>query len=214
VWRALSVLFIVCALALAGMLAYNLIAAQQAARPAESSALPSGGVPEVFRPPDIPATQLIIPDLAIDTELTEAPRLGSSWDVSQFFEEIAHLEGTAYPGTSGNAVLAGHVHTTEGVGPFWNLRALQAGNMIIARGEGIEYRYQVEWVKVTDPDDDAVLAPADQPVLTLISCANWDRASWSYTERVVVRAALFDRAGVEEQPLPSPTPPVPSPFRG
>jgi sortase (surface protein transpeptidase) len=66
--------------------------------------------------------------------------------------------------------------------------------MIIARGEGIEYRYQVEWVKDMEPDSVDVLAPTDVPVLTLISCSDWDAASWAYTTRVVVRASFFDRA--------------------
>ncbi len=199
VWRTLSVVFVVCALALAGVLGYGLVRASLAARSPEPAAQApaSGGAPPVFLPPEIPATQLIIPELGIDTGLTEAPRSGGSWDVSLFTDEIAHLEGTAYPGTTGNAVLAGHVHHTQGVGPFYRLRELQPGHLILARGEGIEYRYQVEWVKVVTPAEVEFIAPAAEPVLTLISCANWDSASWSYTDRVVVRAKFFDRARLE-----------------
>jgi LPXTG-site transpeptidase (sortase) family protein len=190
IWRGLSVLFIIAALALVGMLGYNLMAA--------STVQPAGSLgPQptvhIYRPPEIPATRLLIPDLRIDTELTEAPTLGDSWDVSLFLDEVAHLEGTAYPGTTGNAVLAGHVHHADGPGLFWNLRSLQAGNMIVAQGDGIEYRYQVEWVEIVEPDDVSVLEPADEPILTIISGTDWDAASWSYLERVVVRAKQFDR---------------------
>jgi sortase A len=95
-----------------------------------------------------------------------------------------------------------HVHHTKGVGPFWNLRALSVGHMIIARGDGMEYRYKVEWVKVVEPSEVDMLEPTDEPVLTLISCSDWDSASWSYTKRLVVRAKLFDRAKFEASPTP------------
>lgn len=192
VWRVLSALFVVSALGLIGLLGYNVLMSQRAAPPAASE--PAYRPVELYEPAEIPATRLIIPELDIDTSLTEAPMLAESWDVSGFFKEIAHLEGTAYPGTSGNAVLAGHVRTTDGIGPFYFLRDLQPGNMIIARGDGIEYRYQVEWVKIVEPDDDTVLAASTEPVLTLVSCTNWDSASWSYLDRLVVRAKFFDRA--------------------
>lgn len=191
IWKGLTVLFVLAALSLIGLLGYNVMAARQSSPVAGPQPRPTV---QVYRPPEIPATQLIIPDLDIDTELTEAPVLGPSWDITGFFKEIAHLEGTAFPGTTGNAVLAGHVNTTQGVGPFWNLKALQPGNMIIARGKGIEYRYQVEWVKVVEPDDVSVIEASDEPMMTLISCANWDSASWRYLDRLVVRAKFFDRA--------------------
>jgi LPXTG-site transpeptidase (sortase) family protein len=190
IWKGLTILFVLAALSLIGMMGYNLVASQSNTPVAEPQQRRSI---EVYRPPEIPATHLVIPTLDIDTELTEAPALGDTWDVSVFFNEIAHLEGTAYVGTTGNAVLAGHVNTVRGVGPFWNLKSLQPGHMIIARGPGIEYRYQVEWVEVVNPDDVTVLEPSDEPVLTLVSCANWSSASWSYEDRLVVRARFFDR---------------------
>ncbi len=196
VWRGISMLFILSALTLVGMLAINLMRATQVNAPTVPQA--SAGQREIamYLPPEIPATHLIVPDLRIDTELTEAPRVGGTWDVSGFYREIAHLDGTAFPGTTGNAVLAGHVHTDLGAGPFYFLRDLQPGNMIIARGEGIEYRYRVEWVKDVEPDSIDVLAPSDVPILTLISCSDWNAASWAYTSRVVVRASFFDRATI------------------
>jgi LPXTG-site transpeptidase (sortase) family protein len=202
VFGALGVMFIVCAVVLAGMLAFNLVRTANVGAPPQpqSSSQNGGGTVALYRPPDIPATRLIIPELHIDTELTEAPRLGSSWDVSQFFDEIAHLEGTAFPGMPGNAILAGHVHHTKGIGPFWNLKNLQPGNMIIAQGKGVEYRYQVEWVKTVTPDDVDVLEATKEPVLTLISCADWSDDSWSYTDRLIVRAKFFDRAKLDYTP--------------
>jgi LPXTG-site transpeptidase (sortase) family protein len=196
VLRGISVLFILSALVLVGMLTINLMRATQVSAPTAPQSNAGSGSVAMYLPPEVPATHLIVPDLRIDTELTEAPRMGGSWDVSGFYREIAHLEGTAYPGTTGNAVLAGHVHTDLGAGPFYFLRNLQPGNMIIARGDGIEYRYRVEWVKDMEPDSVDVLAPTGVPVLTLISCSDWNAAAWAYTNRVVVRASFFDRATI------------------
>jgi|GEM_PF-797131 len=207
--RALSLLFIVSALIVAGMLMFNLARATQVGGPPPPQSH-IGRPAEGYLPPDIPATHIIIPQLKINTTLTEAPRLGNSWDVSQFYDEIAHLDGTAFPGTNGNAVLAGHVHHTKGVGPFWNLKSLTPGNIIVARGEGVEYRYRVDWVKVIDPSEVDVLSPSTQPELTIISCSDWNAAQWTYVKRLVVHAKFFDRARIEITPTPFATATVPA----
>lgn len=90
-------------------------------------------------------------------------------------------------------MLAGHVHHDNGRGPFYNLAELQPGQEIIARGDGVEYRYRVSWVEIMAPSAVEVTEPSDVPIMTLISCANWDAVSWSYTDRVVVRAEYFDQ---------------------
>jgi sortase (surface protein transpeptidase) len=60
----------------------------------------------------------------------------------------------------------------------------------------------VDWVEVVDPAAVDMLQPTDEPVLTLISCSDWDAASWSYTKRLIVRAKFFDRAKFEASPTP------------
>jgi sortase (surface protein transpeptidase) len=60
----------------------------------------------------------------------------------------------------------------------------------------------VDWVEVVEPSEVAMLENTDEPVLTLISCSDWDAASWTYTKRLVVRAKFFDRAKFEASPTP------------
>lgn len=143
-----------------------------------------------FVPAEKPAKHIVIPALGIDTDLVEAPIRSNTWDVSGFGDEIAHLEGTAYPGTTGNAVLAGHITHPGGFGPFRYLSRLQAGDLIVAYGEGVQYRYVVRDVYYVEPDAIEYTLPLDGKFLTLITCAGWDQQSWSYTQRLVVRAEL------------------------
>ncbi|MBC7811428.1 MAG: sortase, partial [Burkholderiales bacterium] len=145
-----------------------------------------------FAPPPVPATRIIIPSLDIDTDIIEAPIVGETWDVSGFFEEIAHLEGTAYLGGTGNAVIAGHVTTTRGIGPFYEIANLKEGDVIIARGEGVEYRYTVSFVRDVEPTDIEYAMPLPGTVLTLVTCTSWNEALRRYTQRVVVRAELME----------------------
>ena len=147
-----------------------------------------------FEQPGKPANRIVIPALDIDTTLVEAPISGSSWDVSGFTTQVAHLEGTAYPGTVGNAVLAGHVTYADGVGPFRDLDTLNPGDIILAKGEGVVYRYVVKSVEVVSPTDIAVTAPKPGANLTLITCTDWNATTRKYMQRLVVHAVL--RAGM------------------
>ncbi len=149
-----------------------------------------------IKPPD-PARRLLIPKLEIDTEVVDAQAIGNTWDVSTFKDEAAHLEGTAHLGTLGNAVIAGHVRTEEGLGLFRNMKQLDVGDQIIAQGDNVEYVYEILWVETVDPSEMGVVAPSDEAILTLITCTDWDSASWTYLSRVIVRAKLVEARPIE-----------------
>lgn len=155
-----------------------------------------------FAMPEIPAEQLQIPRLGIATSLVNAPIVDANWDISQLKDEVAHLEGTAHPGTMGNAVLAGHIQHEQGVGPFRNLEQIESGDLILASGEGVEYAYIVTEVMEVTPDAVEVTYPSNQPLLTLITCAKWDDATWTYTSRTVVRARFSYWRIADETPKP------------
>jgi LPXTG-site transpeptidase (sortase) family protein len=148
------------------------------------------------KPPD-PATRLLIPKLGIDTEVVEAQAIGNTWDVTTFYEEAAHLEGTAHLGTRGNAVIAGHVRTEKGLGLFRNAKQLEVGDQIIAKGDGVEYVYEVLWTETVKPSEMGVVAPSDEAILTLITCTDWDNAQWTYLSRIIVRAKLVEVRPIE-----------------
>jgi LPXTG-site transpeptidase (sortase) family protein len=149
-------------------------------------------LPEPTPTPQVAATHLVIPVLGLETDLVEAPISGGTWDVSKFHDEVAHLESTAYPGLPGNAVLAGHVRTARGLGRFRNLVDMQPGDLIIVQAGPISYVYQVMWVRVLEPTDVEVVMPTTETVITLLSCTNWDNRTWTYRNRVAVRAELVE----------------------
>ena len=157
-----------------------------------------------FAAPDIPAERLIIPRIGIDTTLVNAPVVGTTWDVTTFTDEIAHLDGTAYAGTVGNAVFAGHIYHKTGPGPFRNLNQLEVGDLIVARGEGVEYTYIVSSAREVEPDEVNVTFPSNQPMITLITCADWDSEDWTYGKRLVVRAKFQSWRKTGEEQLTAP----------
>ena len=76
-----------------------------------------------------------------------------------------HLENSAYPGETGNSVIAGHRDTF-----FWPLRNIRVGDDIFLDASSGQFHYQVTSLRVVNPRDVSVLAPTDAATLTLITC--------------------------------------------
>lgn len=142
--------------------------------------------------PDQNTRRVIIPALDLYTPLVESPRVGDTWDISVFFDEIAHLEGTAAPGTRGNVVLAGHVTHPRGLGPFLDLGTIQPGDSVVVKDYGVEYTYLVNDVFEVAPDAVEVTHNTDDSILTLITCTDWHNGLQTYTRRLIVQAALYE----------------------
>jgi len=121
-----------------------------------------------------PATRLVIPTLGIDAPVVEVPITNKTWDVSGLTYEIAHLGGTANPGEKNNMVLAGHVTLRRGAGPFLHVESLEPGDMAIVYAGEQAYTYRVVSKSNIGPTDVSVAYPASDPILTLLSCTNWD----------------------------------------
>ncbi|MEM1025932.1 MAG: class GN sortase [Myxococcota bacterium] len=76
-----------------------------------------------------------------------------------------HVDGTAWPGEPGNAVVAGHQDTH-----FARLQAIEAGAMLEAESlQGMRARYRVRSTQVVMDSDLRWLAP-DYDGLTLVTC--------------------------------------------
>lgn len=132
---------------------------------------------------------ILIPRLAVESELTHAPIVGQEWDISRLRDEVAHLAGTVYPGEPGNVVLAGHVTVPgAGWGPFRELDLLQPGDEIFIEHDGGAYTYIVSEMRVVDPTDIEVAYPTDDDRLTLITCSDWDEEADTYAKRIVIIA--------------------------
>ena len=108
--------------------------------------------------------------------------------------DVAWYDFSAHPGFGGNAVFAAHVDYIR-VGPavFWNLKDLEAGDLIRVRlADGTEYRYTVTFKKqfdaATAPVND-IVGPTPKETVTLITCGGtFNAATHQYDKRLVVRA--------------------------
>lgn len=142
--------------------------------------------------PGLSTMTILIPTLDIDVSLISAPIVDGIWDFSEVRTEIAHLDKTAFPGDTGNIVLAGHATLRSGAGPFYHLARLTPGDLITIQTQNQSYIYSVVWIRFVEPDDVQVTYPTAEPVLTLITCSSWDRENREYAQRVAVRAEFVE----------------------
>jgi sortase A len=146
-----------------------------------------GAVPEPLAIAPQPY-HLSIPSIQLDTPVKEVFVVDGAWEVADY--AAGYLHDTGLPG-SGNTVLAGHAGLRGAV--FRDLGALVANSDIYLDAAGWRYHYRVRDSKSVWPDQIEVLDPTPTPVLTLMTCTNWD------TQRLVVVADLID-----SKPIPGP----------
>jgi LPXTG-site transpeptidase (sortase) family protein len=153
---------------------------------------------------------LEIPDLGVRVAVVGVPASGEGWDLTWLGSQAGYLAGTAYPTWTGNSALTGHVYLANGQpGPFVNLRTLSWGQQVIVHMDGLKYIYKVQDVRRVWPDDLSVLAHADVPTLTLITCQDYNQAKNEYQYRIAVRAVLVttetdDSTGPVSRPAGTP----------
>lgn len=137
--------------------------------------------------------RLLIPRLAVNTVMIEAPFVGNYWDISRLTHEVAHLAGTSYPGEPGNTVLAGHITVPDaGWGPFKDLERLQSGDRVFVEHGARTYVYIVEEARTIQPEDVEIAFPTEDERLTLVTCTGWDGTLDDYAERYVVVARKLE----------------------
>jgi sortase A len=101
----------------------------------------------------------------------DIPRLGLSVAVLQGTGSrmlrlgSGHIAGTPLPGEPGNSAIAGHRDTF-----FRGLKDVHKDDQIQFQAATGLLRYQVDWVKVVEPDDISVLHPSTESSLTLVTC--------------------------------------------
>jgi sortase A len=145
------------------------------------------------RPPSAPVaipqqpTQLQIPAISLDSPVKEVFIIEDEWEVAEYAAGFLHA--TAFPG-EGNTVLAGHAGLRGAV--FRDLGALKPGDDVYLDAGGWRYHYRVRESKSVWPEQVEVLDPSPSPILTMLTCTNWD------TQRLVVLADL-----IESKPLTS-----------
>ncbi len=133
--------------------------------------------------------RLEIPALNLNMPIAGIPFDGTNWDLSWLNGQAGYLEGTAFPTHAGNSVITAHVYLPNGrPGPFIDLNKLRFGDQIIIHAFGQKYTYEVRsWSEVT-PDDSSIFRHEKYPVITLVTCQDYDVLMNSYSTRYIVRA--------------------------
>lgn len=118
----------------------------------------------------------------------EIPRLGLSVMVSEgtsarvLRRGAGHLSNTPLPGGNGNAAIAGHRDRH-----FRPLREVNPGDDLVFTGIDGTYRYRVAWTEIVEPHEIRVLAPTDEPSITLVTCFPFQYVG-NAPKRFIVRA--------------------------
>ena len=94
-----------------------------------------------------------------------------------------HIPGTALPTEdAGNVGIAAHRDSF-----FRGLKDIREDDTIELTTLDGTHRYKVEWTKIVQPSDTSVLAPTDEPALTLVTCYPFYYVG-SAPKRFIVRA--------------------------
>lgn len=78
---------------------------------------------------------------------------------------VGHIPGTALPGQPGNVGLAGHRDTF-----FHSLKDLRIKDEVQLSTPKGNFKYEVESLRVVEPDSVGVLASSGEDVLTMVTC--------------------------------------------
>lgn len=99
---------------------------------------------------------------------------------------VGRIENTALVGTVGNIGIAGHRD-----GYFRGLKDLGVGDLIRIESLTGNSWYRVSEIHIVDPSEVSVLAPADDAILTLVTCYPFYFVGHA-PQRYIVRAVLAD----------------------
>jgi LPXTG-site transpeptidase (sortase) family protein len=159
-------------------------------KPGQISPIPSQ--PEQLSYAQYGELSIQIPAIGVNASILGVPLNEDGWDVTWLWNQVGYLDGTAFPGWSGNSVLTSHVYLPNGLpGPFVNLKSLSWGDRIIVDSFGTRYVYEVRESRLKYPDDPDILQHEELPWLTLVTCQGYQVSTDTYRWRRVVRAVLI-----------------------
>jgi LPXTG-site transpeptidase (sortase) family protein len=135
---------------------------------------------------------LEVPVLKLKMPVVGVPMENETWDVNWLLNQAGWLEGSAFPGFSGNSVLTSHVTLPYGQpGPFANLHKLKTGDKIFVHSYGELYIFEVRSVEILEATDPSILRHEEEPWLTLVTCADYSDEMQTYLKRLVVKAVFI-----------------------
>ncbi len=153
--------------------------------------LPAQPADKAYKP--MKELRIEIPTLGVNFPIVGAAISKGGWDLTWLQNNVAYLEGSAYPTLSGNTVLTAHVmDSNNNLGPFSDIRGMKLGQQILLHFNGQVYTYQVEENKrITPSNISAVFKHENYDWITLVTCEDYDTRSGSYKYRRMVRAVLI-----------------------
>jgi sortase A len=107
-------------------------------------------------------TRIQIPAINVDAQIVA----GDTWE--QLKKGVGHHIGSANPGERGNLVLSAHNDVFGEI--FRHLDQLKPGDEVIVYSGAQRYRYTVSEQRLVKPTQVEVMAPTNEPTVTLISC--------------------------------------------
>jgi LPXTG-site transpeptidase (sortase) family protein len=189
------------ALVLAGLLlvAYGVFDGSKAEAP-EVSALPPPALDGPANPPPsqepskAPVARLELPSLNVSAPVVSLGVLeGGVMESPHTPTDVGWYRFSAQPGTTGNAVFAGHVdYASYGPAVFYRLRDLKTGDVIrVLLEDGTTVVYQVTSSQIYEADSapvQEIVGPTPNQTITLITCTGvFDRNALDYDKRLVVK---------------------------
>lgn len=158
---------------------------------------PPDTAPLVTSLPESPPTRVQVPGVSIDASLIALSR-DEAGGLNAPPPDEANLAGWdaagIMPGSTGTAVIAGHVDTRKGPAVFYGLGSLKKGAKIkVPREDGLTAHFVVDGVEEYEKDDfpDAkVYGQRTRPELRLITCGGSFSKADGYSGNVVVFAHL------------------------
>ncbi|WP_434597680.1 class F sortase [Streptomyces sp. A5-4] len=202
-WRRAGLALMAAALTLGGfMISSSDEDAKDPPRPAAADAFngpadTAGTASSLRALPLSPPKRIQIPSIGVD-----APLIGLNADKDGTLEpppgDKKNLAGWFRngipPGSTGTAVIAGHVDTREGPAIFYNLGSLHKDNTVkITRADGYIATFVVDAVEEYEKDDfpsDKVYGHATRPELRLITCSGSYSEKNGYSANAVAYAHL------------------------
>ena len=133
-------------------------------RQAASESAPRPGPSAAPKPAPAAAVDGLIGRIEI-TRLLLSAVVVEGIDKTTLRRAVGHIPGTALPGQAGNVGLAGHRDTF-----FRALKDVKIKDEVQLATLAGNFNYEVESLRVVDPDNVGVLAPSGHNVLTLVTC--------------------------------------------
>ena len=148
--------------------------------------------------PEVADMYLVIPKLFINAPIEPVGVTASGeMATSQSLQRVAWWKDGTKPGDAGSAVFAGHYGGPAETGIFRTADKLKAGDVIEVRsksGQTLTYKvYNSARYKLADVPLQDLFNKKDGKYLNLVTCVGqWDAASSSYSDRLIVYAKLVE----------------------